>query len=102
MASGNDAELEKDRDRYLYGLQNWEREELASVIPFLFKVFGRIYDPAVFRNQTNYFKRSELQWEYFIAQTTTRKPRGVDKPSDSQNKWYLRDDFSFEKHGGRK
>lgn len=85
MSTGNDAKLNADQRNYLARLQKWECEEVASVIPFLFRILERIYDPAIFRDQTNHIKRSKLQWASFLAQAPVNEAKRYDKPSDRQN-----------------
>ena len=68
MEAGNDVELDQDRKIYLARLQQWECEEVASVVPFLFRLLERIYDPSVLCNQANHLKRSQLQWNSFLSQ----------------------------------
>lgn len=87
----NDVELNKDRRRYLSRLQQWECEEVASVVPFLFRVLERIYNPAILRNQARHVKRSELQWKSFLAPAPMEKPEGFEEePSDFDKgcDWY--------------
>lgn len=100
MDTGNDVELNEDRRKYLSRLQIWECEELASVVPFLFRILERIYDPAVFRNQANHVKRSGLQWKSFLAQAPLMEPISYDKPSDCQNRCDWEKELRFPAHGG--
>lgn len=58
MKMGNGIEMKHDRRLYLAKLQVWECRELASVVPFLFRILERIYDPPVFRNESNHLTRS--------------------------------------------
>ena len=92
MNTGNNVELNEDRRNYLARLQIWECEELASVVPFLFKILERIYDPAVLRNQVNHDRRARLQWESFLAQDSAKGPRCSDEPSD----WHREHDRELE------
>ncbi|CAF9940042.1 MAG: hypothetical protein ALECFALPRED_008409 [Alectoria fallacina] len=86
MNSGNDLELNEDRRKYISRLQEWELEEVViSVVPFIFRVLRRMYDPAVFRNRANHIKRSKLQWKSFLAQAPAKIPKSLnDTPSDWQ------------------
>lgn len=102
MDTGNDVELNGDRRIYLARLQKWECEEVTSVVPFLFRVLERIYDPAVFRNQANHVKRSRLQWKSFLTQAPMKRLRGMDEePSAWQNECAWEYEIKFAAHGGR-
>ena len=101
MGTGNNVELNEDRRRYLSRLQRWECEEVASIVPFLFRILERIYDPAVFRNQAAHVKRSKIQWKSFLAQAPAKKPIGCnDKPSERQNECDWEKELRFAAHGG--
>ena len=83
METGNDVELNQDRKVYLARLQQWECEEVASIVPFLFRLVEQIYDPAVF-NQADHLKRSQLQWNSFLSQAPAGEPIRI---NEGPNPW---------------
>ena len=97
METGNDVELDQDRKAYLARLQQWECEEVASIVPFLFRLLERIYDPAVFRNQASHLERSQFQWSSFLSQAPAEETIPIkEEPSPWQNaeSWQKRLSFA--------
>lgn len=96
METGNEVELNQDKKVYLARLQEWECEEVSSIIPFLFRLLERIYDPAVFRNQATHLKRSQLQWNSFLSQAPAEETvRFKGEPSAQLHAEYWRKKISF-------
>ncbi len=48
MDTGTDASLSLDRKLYLARLQNWEYEEMASILPFVSTILEAVYKPGVY------------------------------------------------------
>lgn len=101
MKMGNGIELKHDRRLYLAKLQVWECRELASVVPFLFRILERIYDPPVFRNESNHLMRSRFQWKSFLAQAPKRSIDNFSKQTSWQNEFNWERALRFPVHGGR-
>ena len=97
METGNDVELDQDRKVYLARLQRWECEEVASIVPFLFRLLEWIYDPAVFRNQASHLERSQLQWNSFLSQAPAGETIRINeeqKPWQNAESWQKRLSFA--------
>ena len=101
MEKGNNIELMHNRRLYLARLQVWECRELASVVPFLFRILERIYDPPVFRNETNHITRSRFQWRSFLAQAPKRSIDNFSKQTSWQNERNWERALRFPVHGGQ-
>ena len=101
MKMGNGIEMKHDRRLYLAKLQVWECRELASVVPFLFRILERIYDPPVFRNESNHLTRSRFQWKSFLAQAPKRSIDNFSKQTSWQNEYNWERALRFPVHGGR-
>ena len=101
MQTGNDVELKDNGRAYLARLQKWECAELASVVPFLFRVLERIYDPAVFRNENNHIMRSRFQWKSFLAQAPKKSLDRFSEPTSWQNESNWEKALRFPVHGGQ-
>lgn len=68
MDNGEDKILSLDRKMYLARLQDWEYEEMASVLPFLSAILETIYRPAVYHNPKEHNEKSLASLEKWKAQ----------------------------------
>ena len=94
--TGNDIELNQDRNAFLARLQQWECAEVASIVPFLFRLLEPIYHPGIFHNHAIHLKRSQLQWNSFLPQAPAEETiRFKGEPSARLNAESRRKKLSF-------
>lgn len=68
MDTGNDESLALDRKMFLARLQDWEYEEMASVLPLLSTILEDVYKLAVYRNPKHHNEKSLASLETWKAQ----------------------------------
>ena len=104
LETGIDAALGIDRRKFLARLQDWEFEEMASVLPFLATILEKIYKPAVYANPRLHNEKSLTSlkaWKTHLGQTNINASdiylwTHYDRPNKSttkkrpseQIKWY--------------